>query len=90
MAALPLPLCMWPSFSCGDWGLLSGCGAQASRCGGFSVAMCGLSHTAAGRILLDQALNLADEHWQMNSQLLDHQGSPPLLLKVHPESLSEF
>lgn len=67
---------MWPSFSCGDWGLLSGCGAQASRCGGFSVAMCGLSHTAAGRILLDQALNLADEHWQMNSQLLDHQGSP--------------
>ena len=82
---LGLPWCMWVPFSCGDWGLLSGCAEQASHCGGFSVAMCGLSHTEACRILLDQAPNLCLQHWQVNSQLLDHQGSPLLLLKMHPK-----
>ena len=57
LAMLGLPWCMWARFSCGDWRLLSGCAEQASHCGGFSVAMCGLSHSEARRILLDQAPN---------------------------------
>ena len=40
--------CMQPFSSCGEWGLLSSCGAQASHCGGFSC--CGaqaLEHVAS-------------------------------------------
>ena len=33
---LGLCFCMWAFSSCGGWGLLSSCGAQASHCGGFS------------------------------------------------------
>ena len=28
--------CAWAIPSCGEWGLLSSCGTQASHCGGFS------------------------------------------------------
>ena len=36
MAALSLHYCAWAFSSCGEWGLLFGCGARASHCGGFS------------------------------------------------------
>ena len=36
MAALCLHCCMWALFGCGQRGLLSSCGAQASHRGGFS------------------------------------------------------
>ena len=36
MAALGLHRCTWAFCSCGEWGLLSTCGAQASYWGGFS------------------------------------------------------
>ena len=36
LAVLGLHCYVWVFSSCGNWGLLSGCGAQASRCGDFS------------------------------------------------------
>ena len=36
MAALSLHYCAWAFSSCGECGLLFGCGARASHCGGFS------------------------------------------------------
>ena len=36
LAALGLRCCAWAFSSCGEWGLLFRCGAQASHCGGFS------------------------------------------------------
>ena len=33
-----LHCCVWTSSSCGEQGLLSSCGAQASHCSSFSIA----------------------------------------------------
>ena len=38
--------------SCGEWGLLSRCGAWVSRCGGFSCLELGLQGTRAQQLWL--------------------------------------
>ena len=78
--------------SCGEQGPLSGRGARASHCSGFSCCgaqalgctgfgSCGhglrvLSCSMAGGTFLDQRLNTHLLHWQADSLLLSHQGSP--------------
>ena len=78
--------------SCGEQGPLSGRGARASHCSGFSCCgaqalgcagfgSCGhglrvLSCSMAGGTFLDQQLNTHLLHWQADSLLLSHQGSP--------------
>ena len=60
--------------SCGEWGLLSGCGAQASlvarlrlwSAGSVAVAP-SLSCSEACEIFLDQESNLCPLHWQAGS-----------------------
>ena len=39
MAALGLRCCVWAFSSCGEWGLLFRCGAQASDCNAFSCGV---------------------------------------------------
>ena len=52
LAALGLHCCLWAFSSCWQWGLLSGCGAQASHCRRFSccrtqaLRACGLSSSS--------------------------------------------
>ena len=36
LVSVGLCCCMWAFSSCGEWGLLSSCGVQTSRCCGFS------------------------------------------------------
>ena len=68
--------------SCSEQGLLSGCGAQASHCTGFSCCRAGavgvrasvdvvheLSYPKACAISLDQGLNLCPLCWQVDSSL---------------------
>ena len=38
LVVLDLLCCVWTFSSCGEQGLLSSCGAQASYCSGFSIA----------------------------------------------------
>ena len=71
----------WRLFStCGEWGILSSCDAQALRCGGFSCcearavvhtgfSSCGawLSCSRACGIFLDQGSNLCLLHWQAHA-----------------------
>ena len=91
LAALGLLCCAWAFSSCGKWGLLFCCGAQASHCRGFSccgaralgtrasvVVAHGLSCSVACGIFLDQGLNPFPMHWQADSQPLRHQASPPI------------
>ena len=76
-------------FSCGEWGLLSSCGGQASHRTGFSccraqalgiqasvVVARGRSGPGACGIFLDQGSNQYPLHWQVVFYPLNHQGSP--------------
>ena len=86
--------CVWAFSSCSKPGQLSSCSAQASHCSGFSccraqalgawaslaVAL-GLSCFTACWIFQDQESNLCPLHWSVDSQALDHQGSPKISLK---------
>ena len=47
---------------------------------GSAVMMHGPSRPMACGILMDQGSNLCPLHWQVDSQLLDHQGSPCFLI----------
>ena len=80
LAALGLHCCPWAFSGCGQWGLLSGWGAQASHCVGFSRAMPrtgsrvssvvvarGFSCLMICGIFLDQGLNQWPLHWQADS-----------------------
>ena len=79
--------------SCGERGLLSSCCAPTSRCGSFSCCKawalgCHVSVVGAHRlscptacgIFQDQGSNPCSLHWQADSELRDHQGSPRLLV----------
>ena len=91
LAALGL-CCYAQAFSsCGEPGLHSNCSTPASHCGGFSyckawalgspasiVGAHRLSRSAVCGIFLDQGSNLCPLHQQVDSQPLDHQGSPEL------------
>ena len=55
------------------------CGAQALRHVGFST--CGLISLVACVIFPDRGLNLCLLHWQVDSQPLDHQGIPAIILE---------
>ena len=74
---------------CGDWGLLSSCGAQASHCDGFSCCratgsrVLGLRCSTARGVFPDQGLNLCLLHWQADSLPLSHQGSPKYQFLTH-------
>ena len=83
---------------CSIYGVLGPChSAWASHCGGFSccraqasgwgasvVAVYGLSCSAACGILPDQGPNPRTRHWQVDSEPVNHQGSPiPTLLMSH-------
>ena len=102
--------CAGPFSSCGEWGLLSSCGTQASHCGALSccrarapgagaavaaahgsvsaapglwstgsvVGAHGLICSSACGVFLDQGLNSYLLHWQEDSLLLSHKGSPTL------------
>ena len=64
------------------------CGTQASHCGGLSCGAQTLGAQASGvvahwlswsmacGIYRDQGLNLHPQHWEVNSYLLHHEGSP--------------
>ena len=47
MAALGLSCCSWALSSCSEQGLLSSCGARASRYGGFSCGARALGHSGS-------------------------------------------
>ena len=81
--------------SCGEWCLLSSCGARASHCSGFSrggawalahvgsvAVVLGLSCSTACGIFPDQGLNLCLLHWQADSLPLSHQGSLNFVLDL--------
>ena len=55
---------------------LISCGSQALE---YGINSCGarLSCSVACGIFLDQGLNLCPLHWQADSYLLRHEGSPP-------------
>ena len=55
------------------------CGAQALRHVGLST--CGLISLVACGIFPDRGLNLCLLHWQVDSQPLDHQGIPAIILE---------
>lgn len=80
LATLGLHRCVWALSSCDEWVLLSSCGAQASRCSGFTacefqwlqrmgsaVVAHGLTCLVARGIFLDQGWDLCPLHWQANS-----------------------
>ena len=80
MAVLGLRFCMWAFSSCGEWELLSSCGAGASHSGGFSCCQaralwsagsssCGTQAQLplAGGTFWDQGLNPHPLHWQAYS-----------------------
>ena len=101
------PCCfVWAFFSCGSWGLPC-CSAWTSHCSGFSsfgaqalgllgsvAVVQGLGcHTACG-IFLEPEWNPCPQHWQVDSQPLDHHRSPALdfishLLSSHQLLMSE-
>ena len=88
LAALGFHCCLWVFPSCGERGLLSSCGLQASQGSDFScfrapalklssvVVVRGLSCPAAGEIFPDYGLNPYPLHCETDSQPLDHQGNP--------------
>ena len=67
-----LSSCVWVSHCSG----FSCCGAQALGNVGSVVVVDELSCPAAFEIFLNQGLNLYPLHWEMDSQPLNHQGSP--------------
>ena len=80
LAALGLCCCTWAFSSCGQYGLLSSCSAQASplqwlllllstgsRCMDSVVATRGHSCLSASGILSDQGGHLCPLHWQVDS-----------------------
>ena len=88
--------------SCGERGLLSSCGAQASHRGGLSCcrahapgprASAAVRHwlccLAACRIILDQGSNLHPLDWQADSYPLYHQGSPPPTLRRNHDKITK-
>ena len=95
-AVLGLCCCKQTFFTCNKWRLFSSCRVWASHCGGFSccrlqaleclgsvVVAHGFSCPLACGIFPDQGSNLCPLHQQVDSQLLDHQGSPVFtILKV--------
>ena len=96
LAALGLCCCAWAFFSsCGDWWLLSVCGAWASHYSGFSccrmwalvlrLSSCGAQAQLplTSGILTDQGSNLGALHWHEDSQSLGHKGGPFLLCFQH-------
>ena len=59
VAVLGLPCCVWAFSSWSQQGLLSGCNAQASHCGGFfCCGECGLSSLGIGALLPHTMWNL--------------------------------
>ena len=89
LAVLGLHCCLRAFSHCGKQGLLPSCSAQASHCGRFSccgewalgtqasvAALHRLRCSEAYEILPDQEWNRCLLHWQADSSLLDHQGSP--------------
>ena len=74
LAALGLPCCVW--------GLLSGCGTQASRCDAFFYCWAPARGCSGVAALLEQGANVCPLHWQAGSLPLNHQGGPePDVLK---------
>ena len=80
LAVLGLHSCAWAFSNCGKWGLLSSCGARASRCHGYfcrgaqalgaqaSVAVVhGLSGSVACGTLPDKELIPCPQRWQADS-----------------------
>ena len=92
--------------SCSEWEPLSSCGAQASRCGGFSccgapsskgawasiVAAHRFSCSLACGIFLNQGLIPCLLSWQAASLPLSHWGSPFCMYNftAEPQSVSTF
>ena len=85
---LGLHCCTRAFSSCGEQGLLSGRGAWAAHCGGFSqggaqalgtwasvVVVHRFQLPAASRISPDQGSNPCLLHWQVDSHLRHHQGN---------------
>ena len=73
-AVLGLGYCTWAFASCGKWGLLSSCGAQASHCSGLSCHGAQVSEhgtsAVVGLVALifpAQGSNLLPLHWQVDS-----------------------
>ena len=86
LAVLGFILALWAFFSsCGQWGLLSSCNAQASLVvehrhalgHRLIVALHGLSCSATCGILPDQGLNLCLLHWQADILPLSHEERSP-------------
>ena len=87
---LGLRFCARAFSSCGEWGPLfiavrgpltvaaSLVGSTGSRRAGSVIVAQGPSRSAACGIFPDQGLNPCPLHWQADSQLLPHQGSPRL------------
>ena len=75
LAGLGLLCCMWAFSSCGAW---------ISYCSGFSCYRAwAVDHRLSARTqLLCGMWNLCPLHWQVDSQPLDHQGSPPIFLII--------
>ena len=99
LVALGLHCCMQAFSGCRELGLLSSCSAQASQGSVFSycgtpalgtrvsiVAALGLSSSMACGILPDQGWNPCSLHWQGDSYILYHQGSPFLWLSNFSKS----
>ena len=89
LVALDLRCCARAFSSCGEWGLLSSCGAQAPLVGelrlwsvGSLVVAPGLSCSEACGIFPDQESNLCPLHWQAGSFPLCCQVSPLCFLLI--------
>ena len=68
-----LHCCTWAFSSCGEQGLLI---AAASLVSEHRMQVCGLSCPEACRVFPDLGSNLCPLHCKVDSQPLDHQGSP--------------
>ena len=66
----------------------SRCGARALGHAGSVAVVHGLSCSAACGIFPDQGSNLCLLHWQADSLLLSHQGSPRRALKEKGQTLN--
>ena len=81
LAVLDLCCCVWIFFSYTQWARLSGCGAQASLCGGFSCrgagVLCSWSSIAAAQKLSScSSRPWAQYFWAMSVAALQHVESP--------------
>ena len=69
LLTMPKPLTAWITINCGKFSVVVGHG---------------LSNSAACGIFPDQRWNPRPMHWQVESQPLDHQGSPPRSFESGP------